>query len=205
MKKKLLQSLLSLLFLTLNGYSQGCCCYDNESECSPGPRGKTGPQGPPGKPGTPAKALDFADFYALMPSDNNEMIRPGNAINFPQDGPSSPTGFIHRQDIDSFCLVEIGTYLILFQVGVEKAILDKSGQLVLTLDSGNGAVELLYTVTGKVTGSSQIGGTVLVQTTSPNSILSVRNPKNSHTWLKIISSEKENLPVSAHLIITRLL
>ena len=76
----------------------------------------------------------------------------------------------------TFNLSAIGTYQVLFQVSVTEA-----GQLVLTL---NGA-ELAYTVVGRATGTSQIVGMALVQTTVINSILTVRNPAGDSTALTI--------------------
>ncbi len=204
MKKRLFPlSLLSLLLFTHSSYSDECCCYD----CPQGPRGRTGPQGPAGKTGPqgPAGAsLDFADFYALIPQDNSLIITAGKNICFPQDGPASGGNVITRVDADSFNLAKIGTYQVLFQVGVDKASIDKAGQLVITLNSGSGAVELLHTVTGKVTGSSQIVGMVLIQTTTENSILTLSNPKDSPVSLKVTPATIGTHPVSAHLLITQI-
>ena len=99
-------------------------------KCS-GPTGPTGPQGISG-------VLNYADFYALMPSDNAAPIAPGADVSFPQDGPISNTN-ISRLSASSFNLTEIGTYEILFQVSISEA-----GQLQLTL---NGA-PLDYTTVG---------------------------------------------------------
>jgi len=45
-----------------------------------GPTGVTGPAG---------TALNYADFYALMPPDNSATVAPGTDVSFPQDGPNS--------------------------------------------------------------------------------------------------------------------
>lgn len=88
-----------------------------------------------------------------MPPDNAATVAPGTDFSFPQDGPNS--GFdIARIGPDSFNLAQIGTYQVLFQVGVSEV-----GQLELTL---NGA-PLAYTVVGRATGTSQIVGIVLLQ------------------------------------------
>ena len=116
----------------------------------PGPRGA---QGIPGPQGPSGGALDFADFYALMPSDNAATVAVGGNVDFPQDGPSSGTGLIARIGVDTFNLTNIGCYQVLFQVSISEA-----GQLVITLDSGSGAIELPYTVVGRATGSCQIVG-----------------------------------------------
>jgi len=159
-----------------------------------GPQGLTGPQGPSGTPGPAGGVLDFADFFALMPSDNAATVAPGTDVSFPQDGPTSGTA-IARTGPSTFNLSAIGTYQVLFQVSVTEA-----GQLILTL---NGA-DLAYTVSGRATGTSQIVGMALVTTTSINSILTVRNPAGNSTALTITPLAGGTRPVSAHLVITRL-
>jgi len=156
-----------------------------------GPIGPVGPQGPAGTGGI----LDFADFFALMPADNAATVAVGTDVDFPQDGPSSGSGLIARLGPDSFNLAEIGVYEVTFQVSVTEA-----GQLILTL---NGA-DLAYTVVGRATGTSQIVGVALVQTTTINSILTVRNPAGNSTALTITPLAGGTRPVSAHLVITRI-
>jgi len=155
-----------------------------------GPAGATGPTGPPG----PAGLLAYADFYALMPPDNAATVAPDTDVDFPQDGPTSGTT-ITRVGPDEFNLEEIGVYQVLFQVSV-----DEAGQLVLTLDND----ELAYTVVGRATGTSQIVGMALVETTEINSILTVRNPANNATALTITPLAGGTEPVSAHLLITQI-
>ena len=156
-----------------------------------GPIGETGPVGPQGPAGG---VLGYADFYALMPPDNTATVAPGTDVSFPQDGPNSGTG-IARSGPDSFNLAEIGTYQVLFQVSATEA-----GQLILTL---NGA-DLAYTVAGRATGSSQIVGMAIVETTAINSILTVRNPEGTAAALTITPLAGGTRPVSAHLVITRI-
>ncbi|MFD5173377.1 collagen-like repeat preface domain-containing protein [Bacillus mycoides] len=166
-----------------------------------GPAGATGLQGPTGATGLQGPTggvLDFADFYALMPPDNAATVAVGGDVDFPRDGPFSGLG-IARTGADTFNLSVIGTYQVLFQVSVSEA-----GQLVLTLDSGAGAVELTYTVVGRATGTSQIVGMALVQTSVINSILTVRNPASESTALTITPLAGGTESVSAHLVITRL-
>jgi hypothetical protein len=110
------------------------------------------------------------------------------------NGPTSGTDIV-RATSDSFTLSEIGTYQVLFQVSV-----DEPGQLILTL---NGA-DLAYTVVGRATGTSQIVGMALVQTSVIDSILTVRNPAGNSTALTITPLAGGTRPVSAHLVITRL-
>ena len=156
-----------------------------------GPIGETGPVGPQGPAGG---ILNYADFFALMPPDNSATVAPGTDVSFPQDGPNSGSG-IARSGPDSFNLTEIGTYLVLFQVSVTEA-----GQLILTL---NGE-DLAYTVAGRATGSSQIVGMAIVETTVTDSILTVRNPEGTAAALTITPLAGGTRPVSAHLVIMQI-
>ncbi len=162
-----------------------------------GPQGETGavgPQGPQSEQGPAGGVLNFADFYALMPPDNATTVSPGTDVSFPQDGPTSGSD-ITRTSATAFNLGPIGTYQVLFQVSV-----DEAGQLVLTL---NGE-DLAYTVSGRATGTSQIVGMAIVETTSANSILTVRNPDGTAAALTITPLAGGTRPVSAHLVITQL-
>lgn len=157
----------------------------------PGPRG---PQGIQGEPGIPGGIASYADFFAIMPPDNSATIAPGADVNFPQDGPILSDA-ITRNGPNTFTLSEIGTYLVMSSVSITEA-----GQLVLTL---NGE-ELPYTVSGRATGTSQITQTVLVTTTTEDSVLSVRNPASSAAALTITPVAGGTEPVSAHLVIIKL-
>jgi hypothetical protein len=155
-----------------------------------GPQGATGNTGPTGAPGG---VIAFADFFALMPPDNSATVASGTDVFFPQDGPSSGAGGIQRFDDNEFVLVEPGTYQVMFNVSV-----DEAGQLVLRLNG----VDLAYTVVGRATGTSQIGGTSLVTTTLPNSFLTVRNVSAGVLTITPVAGGPQ--PVSAHLVITRI-
>ena len=122
------------------------------------------------------------------------MVAPGTDVSFPQDGPNSGTG-IARSGPSSFGLAEIGTYLVLFQVSVTEA-----GQLILTL---NGE-DLAYTVAGRATGTSQIVGMAIVETTVTGSVLTVRNPEGTAEALTITPLAGGTRPVSAHLVIMQI-
>ena len=154
--------------------------WDNRATGATGLTGAIGVTGPQGEIGG---VLNFADFYALMPPDNAATVAPGTDVIFPQDGPNSGSD-IAKIGNDSFNLAQIGTYQVLFQVGVTEA-----GQLELTL---NGDL-LAYTVVGRATGTSQIIGL---------SILTVRNPADNSTALTITPLAGGTQPVSAHLVIT---
>ncbi|HWP79584.1 MAG TPA: hypothetical protein VN446_02990 [Candidatus Acidoferrum sp.] len=133
-----------------------------------------------------------------MPPDNAATVAPGTDVSFPQDGPTSGTAIVRASD-STFRLADIGTYQILFQVSVTEA-----GQLILTLDSGAGAADLAYTVVGRATGTSQIVGMALVETSVIDSILTVRNPAGNSTALTITPVSGGTRPVSAHLVITQI-
>ncbi|MCR8937160.1 collagen-like protein [Brevibacillus laterosporus] len=160
---------------------------------SPGAAGSTGATGATGSTGATG-ILSFADFFALMPPDNAATVAPGTDVSFPQNGPTSGTT-IARTGPSTFNLTAIGIYEVLFQVSVTEP-----GQLILTL---NGA-DLAYTVVGRATGTSQIVGMALVQTTVINSILTVRNPAGNATALTITPIAGGTRPVSAHLVITQI-
>lgn len=142
--------------------------------------------------------LNFADFFALMPPDNAATVAPGTDVSFSQDGPTSGAA-ITRTGVSTFNLANIGTYQVLFQVSVTEA-----GQLILTLDSGAGSVELGYTVVGRATGTSHIVEMALVETTVINSILTVRNPAGEPAALTITPLAGGTRPVSAHLVIMQI-
>jgi hypothetical protein len=157
-----------------------------------GPMGLQGPTGDTGPTGAPGGVIDFADFFALMPPDNAVTVASGTDVPFPQDGPWSAGG-IGRLTPTAFYLVEPGTYQVMFSVSV-----DEAGQLVLRLNN----VDLAYTVVGRATGTSQIGGTSLVTTTTPNSFLTVRNVSAGVLTMTPLAGGSQ--PVSAHLVITRI-
>lgn len=137
--------------------------------------------------------LAFADFYALMPLDNEAPVGLGMDVSFPFDGPTG-SGGISRLSPSEFLLAAIGTYQVTFQVSVSEA-----GQLILTLNG----VDLPYTAVGRATGTSQLVGTALVSTTTPFSTLTVRN-SGSFSALTITPSAGGYQPVSAHLTIIQI-
>jgi hypothetical protein len=167
---------------------------------SPGPTGATGATGPPGATGStgptgpqgPAGTTASAEYYALMPPDNAATVGIGQAVSFPQDGPSTGSASF-RLSPSTFNLVDIGTYEVQFQVSV-----DEPGQLELELNG----VPLFYTVVGRATGTSQIVGEALVTTTTISSVLSVDNV-SSYSALTLTPLAGGSSPVSASLIITQ--
>ena len=67
----------------------------------------------------------------------------------------------------------------------------------------NGA-ELAYTVVGRATGTSQIIGTYIIETTTINSVITVRNPSANDAALTITPNSGETQPASAHLVIMQI-
>jgi hypothetical protein len=141
-----------------------------------------------------AAPVSFADFYALMPTDNPATVAAGSALQLPRDGPSS--GPIVRLSPSTFSLPP-GIYKVTFQASVTEA-----GQLVLALDTGTGPVEFTPSAVGRATGTSQIGGTLLIEIIE-TSILSLRNPVLHGGVLTLTPSAGTGSDVSAHLVITR--
>jgi hypothetical protein len=157
-----------------------------------GPAGPAGVAGPPGPPGPSGGIEAYAEFYALMPPDNAATVLPGTPVQFPENGPQS--GSISRISSATFNLANIGTYEVSFQASVTEP-----GQLALTL---NGA-ELPYTVVGRATGTSQIAGDSLVQTTVINSVLTLENPPGESIALTMTPLAGGVDAVSASLVIKR--
>jgi len=140
------------------------------------------------------ECCEYKPYPVCPPGQQGATVAPGTDVSFPQDGPNSGTGIV-RVNASSFNLGEIGTYEVLFQVGVSEA-----WQLLLTL---NGA-DLEYTVVGRATGTSQITGIAIVETTSVNSVLTVRNTAGNAAALTITPLAGGTRPVSAHLVITQI-
>ena len=164
-----------------------------------GPTGATGPQGPIGLTGPtgpvgPAGSfLGYADFYALMPTDNAVAIAPGEDVAFPEQSFIGSTSITRATD-SSFTLTEAGIYLVLFNAAVSE-----EAQLVLTVDG----TELPYTVSGTDSTLSQITGLSVISA-GENSVLTVSNPASATTSVTLTPSAGGTSAVSAHLTIIRL-
>ena len=184
-----------------------------------GVQGETGPQGADGitptlaigtvttgAPGSEAAAsitgeapnyvlnLTIADYYALMPPDNTATIAVGEDVAFPSEA-SSFGDSITRLSDSTFNLAEIGSYQIFYQVPVTEA-----GQLELAIND----IAVANSVNGRATGTSNITGMNIIETTTENSVLSLRNPEGNTTALTITPTAGGTSPVSAHLIILKL-
>jgi hypothetical protein len=152
-----------------------------------GLKGDIGEQGLKGDTGV----INISNFYALMPNDNSATIAGGNSVEFPNIGPTNNSN-IFKLSSSTFNLPSKAIYEITFQISIAEA-----GQLVVVLDG----IELLYTVVGRATGTSQIVGNFLISTNKTNSILSINNPIGSSTALTATPVAGGNNPVSAHIII----
>jgi hypothetical protein len=160
-----------------------------------GPQGPTGPVGATGATGPAGAVLAFSEFYALMPFDNTSTVGAGQAVEFPEAGPTDGSDGILPVTPSQFDLLAIGTYEVQFQVSVEE-----SGQLELAVNG----TPLPYTVVGRATGTSQITEMALVTTTTVDSGLQVLNPSGDPIALTITPNAGGNDAVSASLIIERL-
>ena len=155
-----------------------------------GIQGETGPQGPRGLPGG---VLSYADFYALMPTDNATAIVPGADVAFPENGVIVNTNIGRVSDTD-FLLSAAGTYLIMWN-----ATLTEAGQLVLTLND----TELAYTTVGTGAANSEIVGYTIVNTTG-GATITVRNPAANTTDVTLTPSAGGANAASAHLTIVQI-
>ncbi|MBR1748336.1 MAG: collagen-like protein [Bacilli bacterium] len=144
--------------------------------------------------GLPGAITDFADYYAMMPPDNTATIAIGEDVAFPSEA-SSFGDSITRLSDSTFNLAEIGTYQIFYQVPVTEA-----GQLELAIND----IAVANSVNGRATGTSNITGMNIIETTTENSVLSLRNPEGNTTALTITPTAGGTSPVSAHLIILKL-
>ena len=140
-----------------------------------GIQGMTGLQGATGVSGINgiSGVLDFAEYFASMPSDNSAAIAAEAAVEFPSVASLtfSPGTFISRSvgNNTSFVL-EPGVYRISWQASVTGA-----GQLMLWAGP-NGLIPQPRTIAGRAAATSQITNTVLYQVTSAPEIISIRNP-----------------------------
>ena len=158
-----------------------------------GPQGIQGEVGPQGPQGLPGGVLSYADFYALMPTDNAAPIPAGDDVAFPRNGVIANTN-IGRINDTTFLLAAAGTYLVNWN-----ATLGTAGQLVLTL---NGA-ELPYTVVGTGVADTEAVGFTVINVTAP-STLTLRNPEANTADITLTPNAGGEAPVSAHLTIIRL-
>jgi hypothetical protein len=177
-----------------------CCSSDSSSdEHIIGPTGPTGPTGPAGS------ALSFANFYALMPTNNPDQLYSGDSIAFPNTNIISGTD-ISRSNSTEFILESIGNYQVYFVFTI-----NQRGQVGVSLNS----TILPNSIVG-IENIGQLSGKFIISVTSISSVLSIKLTGNrdpidpaqadvSFTLIKYAGmSNKIISPVSAQLIITRL-
>lgn len=144
-------------------------------------------------PASLAALSEFGSFYALMPGDNTATIATNAPLLFPQDGPASG---ITRITTGSFRLPEVGVYEVSWQVSIDEGA--GGAQLMLELDG----TPLANTVAGRATGTNQLYNTVVIATTTPNSVLRLINPGGTALTITPIAGGPH--AVSAWLKIRRL-
>ena len=144
--------------------------------------------------GLPGGISAFSDYYATMPPDNAATIAVGADVEFPSELSSFGTS-ITRLSPSTFNLADIGTYQVFYQVPVTE-----SGQLELALND----VGIAASVNGRATGTSNITGMNIIETTEENSILSLRNPAGNANALTITPIAGGTSPATAHLIIMKI-
>jgi hypothetical protein len=141
----------------------------------------------------PGGVLSYANFYALMPSDNPTPIAPGDDVAFPQNGLIANTNISRINDTE-FLLNAAGTFLVMWNATTTEA-----GQLTLTVND----VEYPATVVGSGTANGEIVGFTIINTTAAT-ILTVRNPTVNTTDLTLTANAGGTAPASAHLTIVQL-
>jgi hypothetical protein len=129
-------------------------------------------------------------FYALMPPDNSATIAAGAPVLFPGAGPTN--GAATTSGPGQFNLPLVGTYHIVWQCSIDEAC-----QLGVSL---NGTLQA-YTVVGRATGTNQIVGDTLIETTLPNTLLSIVNPVGNPAALTMTSIAGGTHQVAATLTI----
>jgi hypothetical protein len=157
-----------------------------------GPDATTGYAGLQGAQGTAGFVLAAADIYAMMDEFNpdNAVVAVGDAIQFPHPGTIVGTGITYLAS-DGVTLVA-GVYSVSFVVSVKE-----QAQLALTLDG----VITYRTVSGRSSGTTQVSGFAAIRTTNASSTLKLVNVSNIP--ITITPNAGGQLPVSAHLLVTR--
>jgi hypothetical protein len=159
----------------------------NGTDGTNGTNGTDGDRGPQGAPGVAAPA-NFAEFYALMPSDNPGTLTVGSDIEFPQDGPNE--GTITRASSTTFILADVGTYRVAVSASVDFAT-----ELQLMVNG----IGVPYSVFGKWASDTIVGGEALITTSVANSSLTVRNV--GHYDVHLMAHAGGPLPTAAYVLI----
>lgn len=159
-----------------------------------GPQGEKGDKGEKGDTGPPGNSNMVSAYYCIMPSDNPEEITPGNKIDFPNTYYECP--IIIRSTSSIFNLINIGFYEIKWIVNVTQ-----TAQIIVCLDDGNGFKQQYNMVSGRNSGSSQLYGQFIFQTYVPNTKISLNNPLENNTPIKITETAGGTLPECCTLFI----
>jgi hypothetical protein len=157
-----------------------------------GPTGSSGATGATGATGAAGSSLGFAQFFGIVYAGT---IAPGAPVPFASAGPTGGGAPPTLLTSTTFQLPAIGFYQVCFTVSISEP-----GQLELTLN----AAVIPYSVFGRATGTSLIGGCVIVSTTTTNSVLSVLNPAGNAAALTVTPTAGGASASAATLSIIRL-
>ncbi|KAN0026953.1 hypothetical protein ACTFIU_009629 [Dictyostelium citrinum] len=167
-----------------------------------GSSGSRGAKGSPGPTGLDGGFITHAHYYSIAEDSYDEVISPGDDIQFRKDGPNSnifevfDVSYINvdrvYQTTSSFTIALIGIYDVTFFVTVE----EDGGQLVFT----DNDVELGFTLVGKNIGTNQIFSNFLLNVTESGHTYTVRNPASNTQDITIKTLSGGNKAVSCHLV-----
>lgn len=159
-----------------------------------------GPVGPTGVAGS-SGALDFGDFYAIMPPDNAVALNAGDAIAFPRTNVAGKGGITSNLLGTIFTLSAIGSYMVTFQASVTPA-----AQIVMVLNGAEQTAAPFDSVVGRAPGTNQMMGMYFITTIAANTTLQFWNPLGDVVPLVLepAAGGTGSLTVSAHLTIVRI-
>jgi hypothetical protein len=151
-----------------------------------------------GAPPVPATSLGFAQFFR-SPVAGFGTIAVDTAVPFSSDGPAFG-GIIRDGAADGrFILPAAGVYDISWMVSV-----DEPGQLAVFLDDGAGLLFVPETMSGRATGTNEITNRVLIETTTANALIEIRNHSSSAGALTMTPNPGGTSDGTTSLVITRL-
>lgn len=169
---------------------------------------------------------DGAFFYAVLPPDSSGPFQPGQAIPFPNKGPSTnddDSENIEKDDDAHFRLRHAGLYRVSFQATVGGVaagqtavppLVALAAQLVLALNTGNGDVELATSTVGTASGApGHLSNALYVRTRVNNALLSLRNPAGAALPIALMAygtttqlaqpATNSVVPITASILIER--
>jgi hypothetical protein len=159
---------------------------------------EVGPAGASGETGIVGGPYAAADFYAVVTP--NAPVGFGTDVIFPIPGSTtSPDISYSGNSRSQILLVQPGIYQIFFIA----AVAEGPAQFSVCLDSGSGLVEQAFTIVGRNSATAQLINVCSIQTTMPNSRITIRNALAAGS-LNLLSLAGGPVPVSAHLVITRI-